>query len=196
MNWLWDIPGTNSSNPLLKGVLNNWQLSGVGAIFSGRPRGVSCSYQSGPVGYPNGSPTGGIPFRCDQIGPTRLAEGTAPPAGSGFDQRIYDPINIAGFVLPRPETLGLGNAPIHDYYEPGFFNIDLSIQKSFPIGESTSLEFRMDTFNTLNHFNPSSGASNLRFRYTSGAQTRNNIGEITSTQNDERRMALSARIRF
>jgi len=196
MNWLWEIPGTQSSNPLLKGVLNNWQLSGVAAIFSGRPRGVSCSFQSQPIGYPDGSPTGGTPFRCDQVGATLLPEGTPPPANLGIDSKIYTPVNIDGFVLPSPESLGLGNAPEQSFYEPGFFNVDLSIQKSFPVGESKSLEFRADTFNTLNHFNPTSGATNLRFRYGTGAQTRSGIGRITGAQNDERKVAFSARFRF
>jgi len=196
MNFNWSLPQSPSSNPFVRGVLNNWQLSGVTAIFAGTATGASCSFQSAPIGYPNGTPTGGIPFRCDQVGPTLLPDGTPPPAGSGITPRVYVPVNEAGFVLPEPSKLGLGNAPTQSFYGPGFFNLDLSIQKNFPIGESTALEFRMDSFNFLNHFNPSNPATNLRYRYTTGAQTRTGIGEITGTQNDARKLALSARFRF
>jgi len=196
MNFNWSLPQSPSSNPFVRGALNNWQLSGVVGAFAGQAIGASCSYQSAPLGYPAGTPTGGIPFRCDQVGPTLLPDGTPPPAGSGITPRVYVPVNEAGFVLPKPEKLGLGNAPVQSFYGPGFFNLDLSIQKNFPIGETTSLEFRMDSFNFLNHFNPSDPATNLRYRYTTGAQTRSGIGEIRGTQNDARKLALSARFRF
>jgi len=194
-NFNWSIPGSSSSNPFIKGALNNWQLSGVMAIFSGVSDGISCTAQSAPIGWPNGSPTTGL-ILCEQVGPTFLPEGTPPPAGSGLDARLYIPVNEAAFVLPRPESLGLGNTPTQSFYGPGFFNLDLSIQKAFPIGESMSLELRADTFNFANHFNPSTAETRIQRRYTTGAQTRTGIGGITNSQNDERRIALSARFRF
>jgi len=197
MNWLWQIPGVSSSaNPFVKGVLNNWTLSGVGAIFSGEPYGVTCSVQSAPLGYPSGTPTGGIPFRCEQNGETLLPEGTKAPVGSGTTDRMFFPINEEAFVLPKPEALGFGSAPVRSFYQPGFFNVDMSIQKAFPIGESMSLEFRADTINTFNHFNPENPERRLRFRYTTGDQTRSGIGRMNSEQNDARRIVLSARFRF
>jgi len=195
MNFQWTVPGIENGNAFLKGALNNWQLSGVTAIFAGTPVGISCTAQNQPVGWPAGTPTASL-LRCDQVGPTLLPEGTLPPAGSGIDADVYIPINAAAFVLPQPGSLGLGNAPEQAFYGPGFFNIDLSLQKTFPVGEGKSLEFRADSFNFLNHFNPSNPATNIRRRYTTGAQTRTGIGEITDSQNDERRVALSARFRF
>ena len=46
---------------------------------------------------------------------------------------------------------------------PGINNIDLSLQKSFPFGESRRLELRVDAFNALNHTQFSGVNSNLNF---------------------------------
>ena len=53
----------------------------------------------------------------------------------------------------RPWTLG--NAPRYfsDLRAPGYKNLDISIQKYFPIKESVRLQFRLDMFNAFNHTN-------------------------------------------
>jgi len=99
-------------------------------------------------------------------------------------------------MMPPPERLGLGTAPVQSFYSPGFFNLDLSIRKIIRLGEGRSLVFRVDAMNIRNHFNPGNPRANLRFRYTTGAQTRSGIGEVTGTQNRARILALSARFRF
>jgi hypothetical protein len=54
----------------------------------------------------------------------------------------------------------------------------------------------VETFNTLNHFNPGNPNNLLNYNFTSGAQTNANFGTITSAQVDPRRAVLSARFRF
>ena len=44
---------------------------------------------------------------------------------------------------------------------PGINNFDLSLQKSFPFGESRRLELRLDAFNALNHTQFSGVNANL-----------------------------------
>jgi len=207
MNFNWGVPGTSSviSNKFVNAVTENWRLSGIVQMYNGRPMGVTCEVQSPPIGYPAGTPsaagtsTSDMPLRCAQVGSAFLPAGSPPTANSGVDSRLYVPINVAAFQLPQPETLGFGNAPQSIGYGPGFFNLDMSIEKVFPIREQVSLTFRADTFNFLNHFNPDRPELRIRYRYNaSGAetQTRSGIGGITSAQNAERRMAVSARLRF
>ena len=44
---------------------------------------------------------------------------------------------------------------------PGYNNLDLSIQKYFPVKESVRLQFRLDMFNAFNHTNFYSPDTNL-----------------------------------
>jgi hypothetical protein len=76
------------------------------------------------------------------------------------------------------------------------WNLDLSLAKMTNIGENKTLEFRVETFNTLNHFNPSNPNTSLTWNFTTGAQTNAAFGTIQGAQVDPRRMVLSARIRF
>jgi hypothetical protein len=64
------------------------------------------------------------------------------------------------------------------------------------IAEGKSLELRVETFNTLNHFNPNNPNTNLVYNFTSGAQTNAAFGTIQGAQVQARHVALSARFRF
>jgi hypothetical protein len=50
------------------------------------------------------------------------------------------------------ETLGqLGSARRRNFYGPGIENFDTTLKKNLRITERTNMEFRLETFNTLNH---------------------------------------------
>lgn len=50
---------------------------------------------------------------------------------------------------PWPINMTARNA----FRGPGFWNVDLSVDKKFPIRERVNLEFRAEGFNVLNHHN-------------------------------------------
>src|SRR5207253_1361519 len=166
----------------------------VGAFFTGTPLTVSCSAQSAPIGWPNGTPTGGIPMRCQMAGDLWLGQGTAPP--STTESRLWYPFNAASFALPPGSTLGLGNTPPTLTYGPGFGSIDLAAAKEFRIREQKTLEFRAEAFNVLNHFNPSNPSASITRNYSTGAITNSNFGVISGAQNNARRMAVSVKFKF
>ncbi len=57
--------------------------------------------------------------------------------------------NTGAFAV---ETLGiLGNTPRRSFYGPGIENYDVELNKSLPLGESRSLDFRIEGFNVFNH---------------------------------------------
>jgi hypothetical protein len=157
---------------------------------------ISCTAQSAPIGWPNGTPTGGIPMRCQMGGDLWLPSGTAAPATA--DPRLWYPLNAASFALPPGATLGFGNTPPTLTYGPGFENIDLAISKQFQLAKEASrvLEFRIETFNTLNHFNPSNPNTSLTLNYATGVNTNAAFGTITGAQNNARRSAVSLKLRF
>jgi hypothetical protein len=59
--------------------------------------------------------------------------------------------NTAAFAAPA--AFKYGNAGRSIIQGPGYFNIDLSLQRSFKITESSRVEFRFDAFNAINHTN-------------------------------------------
>jgi hypothetical protein len=89
--------------------------------------------------------------------------------GNGINNNLLDTPNYNGGPLeintnPRngkpafnlsafsPETLGhLGNASRRFFYGPGINNFDLTLNKTLPLTESKSLEFRLEAFNAFNH---------------------------------------------
>ena len=64
------------------------------------------------------------------------------------------------------------------------------------IAEGKALELRIETFNTLNHFNPNNPNTALTLNFTTGANTNAAFGTIQGAQIQARRVALSARFRF
>ena len=56
-------------------------------------------------------------------------------------------------AFATPPAFEYGNAGRSIIEGPGYFNIDLSLQRSFRITEGSRLEFRFDAFNATNHTN-------------------------------------------
>ena len=197
-NFGYDLPRGSRvwSNWMTKGVLDGWHLNGVISLFSGTPYTVTCAATSAPIGYWTGTPTGGIPMRCQMSGDLYKDDPAAP---AKVDPKLYFPLNAASFSLPGIRSLGLGNTPPTLDYGPGLQNIDLSINKIYKVMEGKTLEFRAEAFNALNHFNPSNPNASLTFGFANGvqgAQTNAAFGQIGGTQHVARRTALSLRFRF
>jgi len=80
--------------------------------------------------------------------PNRIGEGNLP-RGVRSPDRWFDP---AAFALPAPFTFG--NAAANILEGPGLVNLDVSIARTFRIGDRFSLHFRSEFFNIFNdaHF--------------------------------------------
>lgn len=181
-------------NFLTRAALDGWHVNGVAALFSGTPLTVGCTVTNVPIGYWTGTPTGGIPLRCQMSGPLWLPDGTPNPPN--IEPRLWFPFNTAGFSLPPAGSLGFGNTPPTLTYGPGFYNLDLAANKAFRVGEGKTLELRVEAFNALNHFNPSNPNSTLTYNFATGAQTNASFGAIGGTQHNARRLAVSLKFRF
>jgi hypothetical protein len=182
------------SNKFTKAVMDGWHLNGNGAIYAGTPYSVGCGATGQPSQYWTGTPTAYLPFRC-QMGSDIYLTGGALPSKTE-DPRLQVPLNAANFQLPAANSLGIGNTPPTLFYGPWLWNVDLSLAKMTRVAENKTLEIRIETFNTLNHFNPSNPNTTLTYNFTSGAQTNAAFGTIQSAQIDPRRVVLSARFKF
>jgi hypothetical protein len=67
-----------------------------------------------------------------------------------------------GSTFTQPGLDEIGNVRRNSYFGPHFYNVDLSLQKAFSIWESTSVKFRMDAINALNHINPGNPGGNIQ----------------------------------
>lgn len=212
MNFVYAVPeGSNLwKNALTRQVLDGWHVAGIGTFYYGQPLTVNCSAVAAPIGYWTGTPSGGIPFRCQQNGDLWLASGATPASvGSTSDPRLWYNFNPASFSLPAATSLGVGNTPPTLTYGPGVETIDLSVYKDFKLGsERRNLQFKAEAFNTLNHFNPGAPNTVLNINFASGQNTNTNFGRILPTQVttngiiyggaqvQARHMVLSARFTF
>ncbi len=195
-NFSYDIPGGSRlwSNAFTKLVLDGWYLNGNGSVYAGTPYTVGCSATGQPSQYWTGTPTAYLPFRCQMGNSLFLPAGQEPSAT--VTPNLQVPLNAANFTLPSANSLGIGNTPPTLFYGPWLWNMDLSLAKMTRIKERVTLEMRVETFNTLNHFNPSNPNTSLTLNFATGANTNAAFGTIQSAQVQARHIALSARIRF
>jgi hypothetical protein len=95
---------------------------------------------------------GGTSQRPNIIGDIHSACGSGRPQGrlgrsNGLVGTPY--INAAAFSVAQPYTYG--NAPrTLPCQGPGYDNSDISVNKSFPIGERLKVEFRAEALNAFN----------------------------------------------
>ncbi len=195
-NFAYDVPDVSRywNNALTRTVLGGWHLNGNGSIFAGTPYTVGCSATGQPSQFWTGTPTAYLPFRCAMGSNPLLPAGQLP--SSTVSSSLQVPLNAANFTLPAANSLGIGNTPPTLFYGPWLWNLDLSLAKMTRIKEKVTLEMRVESFNTLNHFNPSNPNSSLTLNFATGANTNAAFGTIQSAQVQARHLALSARIRF
>ncbi len=134
LSFVYDLPKTSSSNGLVKGLLNDWQLNGIMTLRSGLPFTVTSGADRAFAGMPNSF--------ADQIGdPTRP---------DGADQ-LLTWFNPAAF---RQATLGtFGNLGRNTLRGPGSAVMDISVFKNIPITDRFRLQFRAEAFNIQNRAN-------------------------------------------
>ncbi|MCC7173811.1 MAG: TonB-dependent receptor [Bryobacterales bacterium] len=205
LNFGYSIPTWKTDNAIAKQVVNGWRLTGVGRIFSGSGTAPNCGFQSNPVGYPNGTPTGGVLFTCQMTTVSKeavwLPSGATPSSvGSKADPRLWYPVDPNNFQLPKDFaafTSGMiGNMPPILFYGPGMVLFDMSLTKAFSVREGHHLELKIEATNVFNHFNPGNPNMTITRNYNTGVNTNAAFGTIQGTQFQSRRGILSLRYAF
>jgi hypothetical protein len=158
---------------LLDVFAGGWQINGIFTAQSGRPLDVSQTV--------NTSRTFSARQRPNINGSPRL---------SSSERTIQRWFNTSVFSPADP--LSFGNSPRNPVRGPGLFNIDLSLVKQFPFGESRRVEFRAESFNFTN--TPPLGAPNTS--YNPGLPlAQQSFGRITSA-GDGRIVQLALKLVF
>lgn len=162
---------SNASNGFVKAALGGWQINGIITAQSGFPFSVGISEDRANVGQ--GS------WRASFSGVQPVVD-----CGSG---KLTGCVNINAFQLPALYTFG--DTPRNFLRGPGFVNVDFSLFKNFAITERFRLQFRWETFNSLNH--PNFGNPNSTFVPGSTA-----FGNITGLRGDMRQMQFGLKLMF
>jgi len=124
-------------NPVLNAIAGDWNVSTILTFHTGFPMTPYTWDDTAGTGIGNLFTT-----RVDCVAPGKILD--VPYAGGGI--QWFDPNSYA---LPANGTFGnCGNGVVRG---PGLANLDLGLQKDFPVGESKKVELRGDFINALNH---------------------------------------------
>src|SRR5262249_54783061 len=151
----------NSSNAVVRQAFGGWQLSGITSMFTGEPMDFNCGVDGYSTGIAAATATGSSPtsVRCNTVGALKIKKSTYNDPTFGPMVRWFDPS-----VLTQPlqsQLLANGQPGMFGYMGrnaltgPGRNNWDLALHKDFALpwfrGEHSTLQFRVETFNTFNH---------------------------------------------
>ncbi len=168
---IYDVPGWGQ-NRFTRVVTSNWKTSAIVQLQSGFPLTISVFGDTANAG----TALGENPVRANVTGKPVFGPGT---------RNATKWFNPAAFAAPP--AYSFGNAGRNSVPGPGMETVDVSLVRSFPLGEMWKLETRGEFFNALNHTNL--GTPN-RFVNTAG------FGSITEVTTPGRQIQLSARLSF
>jgi hypothetical protein len=184
-NFAYTVPTFGAQSKIVKAVLGNWTMSGIGIVTTGAPVTPTCSSTAafpysdpGLTGTGNNSISG---VRCEVVGDRKA-----------FTQDFYHNFNTAAFGLAPIGTFG--NTGIGVLRQPTWWNLDAALDKRVSLGERAALRLRFQAFNIFNHTEFSSMGSTFQWN-AAGANLNTVTGQYTATKNP-RQMALTARVEF
>lgn len=156
-SFIYDTPFGKGKKWLNSGVASwvagGWQVSGVLSVETGVPFTVTASSTS--LNAPNNTQVANVNGSFQRL------------KGIGTGAAWFQPS-----IFSQPVTAALGNSGKNAYIGPGFFNLDASVFRRFPITERVGLELRAEGFsvtNTPQFGNPSSNVTSSDFGHIDGA---------------------------
>ncbi|MFN7994853.1 MAG: carboxypeptidase regulatory-like domain-containing protein [Bryobacteraceae bacterium] len=188
--YVYQMPDFYKGNPVLKGIVNGWQLSGITQVQSGgNLQGIvnanmnfSGFLQPGTV-LPDGTTLTAAQGMNNEntLGTPDLQLEPIITCNPGANLKPNQRVNGACFA---PPTLGHNGSYEWPYVKgPAFWNADLSLFKNFQINESKKVQLRFSGYNVLNHPLPSflnSGDPNLNLTFNQqGVLSNPNFGYVT-----------------
>ena len=168
LSYLWDLPRPAFAARSTAGrlLLSDWQVAGIITAMSGQPFDIVDS-AAGSFYFGANS---GLSRPSWAPGATRdTAMSNVPPDTSSTRSRSSGPSCRPVKLIPSSNGTAIADAPGTDIGNvgrnvlrgPRQTNVDFSIIKRFPFGESKNIEFRAEFFNLFNHVNFANPISNL-----------------------------------
>jgi hypothetical protein len=137
-NVIYDLPlGKNrrfgkSLNPVVNGIIGDWQVSGIVSLHTGFPMTISAS---------DSTKTGSRGARANCLAPGHVFGTQNSPTGGyqWFDPTVYGPTSGT-----------FGNCGVGTIRGPGLHTLDMSLVKQFFITEHQNFEIRGEAINLTN----------------------------------------------
>jgi hypothetical protein len=190
INYSYEVPNLSQkvNNILTKSILDNWQISGITTITSGRYQALNYSYSNAPTGTLTG--TGGIDTpgsRPDIVCNPNLSRG----------ERTFERQFNVDCIKPPSDPFRLGNSSGDEYLGPGYWNFDISAFKNIPVGGKKRLQLRFELYNAFNNNQWTGTNTTANFDYNTGALLNaTSVGRLNGNTNSARRIQLAARFTF
>ena len=153
MNYIYNVPFfKTSSYAVVRQALGGWQWSGITSFYSGEPVDFGCGI--------NGFATGiGTAVRCNTVGALKIQKGTVDDPQFGPVPTWFNPAVTTQPLASQLEANGqpgmFGYMGRNALTGPGRNNWDLALHKDFKMpglrNENSTLQVRLDTFNSFNH---------------------------------------------
>jgi hypothetical protein len=189
INYSYETPRIgNDWNAVLRGLANDWQISGITQILSGTRQGFSYSYTAVPTGALSG--TGAVSGNASRV--NILCD---PNLSRG--ERTFERQFKTECIGPPTDPNRLGNALNDELQGPGFMNWDISIFKNIPVGGTRRLQLRCELYNAFNADEWNGVNTAAQFDYNTGSLTNpTSFGYLSGSTLSARRIQLGARFTF
>ncbi len=160
VNFFYTLPatanGSSAFSKVLSTILGSWRVGGIASVRTGlptsgqinvrRPRYLFSATRPHLLPGQDKNPTQGVSIGCNDpmTGETFIEAGRE----LGTPDLMFDP---CVFGVPAEGTIG--NLGRNTMIVPSVFNLDVSLQRDFPLGNTRRLQFRAEFFNLPNHPN-------------------------------------------
>jgi hypothetical protein len=210
LSYLWDLPRPTfvARSKVARFLVSGWQVAGIITAMSGQPLDIvdsaAGSFYFGPNLLPNA-----LARPSWAAGATRATALSNVPPGYFFNPFAFvRPVVKTGQLIPSSngtavagaQGTDIGNVGRNVLRGPRQTNVDFSIIRRFPFGESRSIEFRAEFFNLFNHVNFANPISNLNAasldQNTGQIINPGDFGRITSTSNNARLIQFAVKFNF
>jgi len=192
-SFIWQTPKIYASSTLARWVANGWEIAGIAVLQTGIPLSIFDSNA--------GSVYGLLPSE-------NRAEiaGSNPYTHGSLSSRVTNGyLNSEAFTRAPEAPFGtsladqdFGNSGVGFLRGPGQHNLDMAIEREFPLKEKVSFHFRAEFFNLTN--TPQFGNPNTSLGYTDPTIVHpvasTTFGLITSTVANPRIIQFAGRILF
>jgi hypothetical protein len=166
-------------HPVLDFLVGNWQVSSITTVRTGLP--VNVGLASSGVDPNTGVRYTFLNRNGGSLRPNIVGDPNADSDAAANRITFLDPAAYSVQAVNTP-----GNAPRNSAWGPGFWQVDLSLVKRFPIAGGAYADLRAEAFNLFNHTN---------YNQPNGSFGSSSFGAITSA-GDPRVVQVAVRLAF
>jgi hypothetical protein len=193
VSFLWDTPRFDSVPRFARQILNGWEFSGIALVQAGIPLSIFDGNAGSVYALLGGE------VRAQRTGSSPSTHGAlySRVLNGYLDSKAFTRAPEAPFGTSLADQ-DFGNSGVGIVRGPGQHNMDLAIERTFPIHESHQFRFRAEFFNLTN--TPQFGNPNTGLGYTDptllNPSASTTFGKITGTVANPRIIQFAAKYQF